>query len=168
MLLALIFSCSSSPAPAPAPEAHEAAEAHEAHEAHEAAEAGSPKVNLGKAPDQAAAVAIDAILAQAASYEGKAVTVRAPVAAVCQKKGCWHKLGTADPNVTVMCKDKEYEVFLPMDAGGKTAVVSGIFHTETVSVEEARHYAEDEGKDPASVTAPLTQYSIDVDGVALL
>ena len=165
MLFLLALACST-----PAPVATEVAaapekvEPHEAHEGHEAA----LKVALGKAPDEALAVSIDDVIAKAAEFEGKVVVVKAQVAAVCQKKGCWHRLGTANPDVTVMVKDKEYEVFLPLGATGKSAIVSGIFHTETLGVDEAKHYAEDAGKDPATVTGPVTQFAIDVDGVKLM
>ena len=108
-------------------------------------------MNFGKPPDEAAAISLDEVLANAAAWEGKSVVVKAGIAVVCAKKGCWHRLATANPDVTVMCKDKEYEVFLPLDAAGKTAVVAGVFHQEVLSIEDAKHFAEDAGKDPATV-----------------
>ena len=173
MLVAVFLACSS-PAPTPAPAPAADPQAHEGHEAMEKEEAGEkdegvrPAMNLGKEPDVTAAVSIDEVLAKSADYEGKAVVVKGPVTAVCQEKGCWHRLGTADPNVTVLVKDKEYEVFLPMDSAGKTAVVSGIFHHEELSLEHARHLAMDAGKDPNTITAPVKEYTIDVDGVKFI
>ena len=57
---------------------------------------------------------------------------------------------------------------LSFDAEGKTAVVSGVFAQETLSLADAKHFAEDAGKDPATVTEPLTQYSIELAGVTFL
>ncbi len=163
MFFSLIFACATPEAPAPAPPA-----AAPAAEPAPAGAAVNPNVNLGPAPDVAAAIGIDEVLANAAQYEGKPVVVKATVTTVCQKKGCWHRLGTANPDITVMCKDKEYEIFLPFDAEGKTAVVSGVFAQETLSLADAKHFAEDAGKDPATVTEPLTQYSIELAGVTFL
>jgi hypothetical protein len=163
-----LLACASNPAEAPTVAPAPAAPAAPAPATPAPAAPVNDKVNLGPAPDATAAIGIDEVIAHAADYEGKPVVVKAPVASVCQKKGCWHRLGTADPAVTVMCKDKEYEIFLPFDAAGKTAVVAGTFRTETVSVEDARHFAEDAGKDPATITGPVTEYSIELDGVAFL
>ncbi len=158
MLVALLYACNADAPPAAEPAPVAAA----------APEAPATLVNLGTSPDEALAVSLDEVLANAGAWEGKSVVVKAGIATVCQKKGCWHRLATANPDVTVMCKDKEYEVFLPLDAAGKTAVVAGVFHQEVLSIEDAKHFAEDAGKDPATVTAPVTQYAIDLVGVKLL
>ena len=158
MLLLLAFACSNAPsasgaAPAPA-----------------AAPAAAPPVQtvLGAEVDLAAAVPVDDVIAAAATWSGKPVTVKGTVKEVCQKKGCWHTLATKDPAVNVLVKDKEYGIFLPFDSAGRTAVVKGTFTVELLPVDEARHYAEDAGRDPSTITAPVPSYLMDADGVRLL
>ena len=59
-------------------------------------------------------------------------------------------------------------VFRPGLFAGRTAIVKGTFSKAVMPLEEAKHYAEDAGKDPATVTeAPIT-YSIDAAGVILM
>jgi hypothetical protein len=86
---------------------------------------------------------------------------------VCQVKGCWMTM-TVDDSRTMHVSFKDYGFFVPKDIDGKEAVIEGYAHIETMSVEELRHYAEDEGKTPeeiAAITEPETNFSFVADGV---
>ena len=167
MLLALILACAAETAPTPAPVAPAEEAAEEAH-AEAAGESGASNVAYGEAVDVSTAVSVDAVIAAADTYNGKPVTVTGTVKSVCQKKGCWHTIATADPNVDVMVKDKAYGIFLPFDAAGKKVAVKGTFSVEILPLEEARHYASDAGKDPNTITEAPKTFLMDADGVALL
>ena len=132
-----------------------------------AAEAPKPvdNVNLGDPVDSAGVLPIDTVLASAGDYNGKDVVVEGTVKEVCQKKGCWHTIATASPDVAVMVKDKEYKIFLPKDSAGKKVHLKGNFAMVETPEEEARHYAEDAGKDPSTIVGPQKGYAIDVAGV---
>lgn len=164
MLLALMLACATpapttTPAEAPAPAAPAEAPA---------AEAPAQNIAYGEAVDETAAVTVDAVIAAADTYNGKPVTVTGTVKEVCQKKGCWHTIATNDPNVDVMVKDKAYGIFLPFDAAGKKVAVKGTFSVEVLPLEEARHYAQDAGKDPNTITEAPKTFLMDADGVKLL
>lgn len=159
MLLLLALACSS-PQPEVTPPAPPAAEPAPA------PEVPVSNVNLGDAAfDDSAVVPIDTIVKDAATWDGKDVVVDAVVKEVCQKKGCWHTLATADPAVSVMVKDKEYAIFLPKDSAGKKVHVHGTFAVSELPEAEARHYAEDAGRDPSTIVGPQKTFTLDVAGV---
>lgn len=91
----------------------------------------------------------------------------AEVSKVCQAKGCWMTLNTANGE-EVMVKFKDYGFFVPKDISGKDVVINGNLFVEEVSVEDQRHLAKDEGKSQeeiASITAPKKSYGFLADGV---
>ncbi len=100
------------------------------------------------------------------------VTVEATVESVCQAKGCWMNLyedGSEDKMFFV--KFKDYGFFMPMDIAGRKVVVQGKAYKELTSVDELRHYAEDEGKteeEVAAITEPVEEYKFMATGVRLL
>jgi hypothetical protein len=71
-------------------------------------------------------------------------------------------------NLTVRFKD--YGFFVPMDATGKKAVVSGYVKVDTLTVDWLKHKAQDAGKSQAhidSITEPRVEYSFMANGVAI-
>lgn len=163
MLLALLFACSPAAppavtAPAAAPPAPVA----------EAPAAPAWHVALGEAFTATDVVSVDKVVADPAAWDGKDLVVEGVVKEVCQKKGCWHTIATADPAVNVMVKDKDYKIFLPKDAGGKKVYVKGTFAVAELPEAEARHYAEDAGRDPSAIVGPQKTFAIDVAGVQFL
>ena len=63
---------------------------------------------------------------------------------------------------------KEYAFFVPKDIVGKTVVINGWAHRETVPVSDLQHYAQDAGKsaqEVAAITKPEQQYTFEADGV---
>ncbi|MDP2313806.1 MAG: DUF4920 domain-containing protein [Pseudomonadota bacterium] len=161
MLLALLLACSPSTPPSPL-----AAEAPVAPaEAPAPAAAPAWHVALGEAFTPTDIVPVDQIVADPAKFDGKELVLEGVVKEVCQKKGCWHTIATSDPAVNVMAKDKEYKIFRPKDAGGKKVLVKGTFAVAELPEAEARHYAEDAGRDPSAIVGPQKTFTIDVAGV---
>lgn len=132
-------------------------------------EAPSPgMVALGGPVDTTNAIPADQVVAEADKLSGREITLTGTVREVCQKKGCWHTVTTADPNTSIMVKDKEYAIFLPKDCAGKNIAIQGVFTVEAISEDEARHYAEDAGRDPSKIVGPQRTYLMDASGVKFL
>jgi hypothetical protein len=110
-------------------------------------------------------LSVDDLLDSPADWDGKTVVVEAEVDAVCQMKGCWMTFTSNDDKVRISFKD--YGFFVPMDLGGRTVRVEGIFAITEVSVDEARHYLEDEGRheEALAITEPERTYEIVATGV---
>lgn len=123
---------------------------------------------VGAAFDAGTPVPVDTLIASPEAYNGKPVVVEGTVKEVCQKKGCWHTIATSNPAVDVMVKDKEYKIFLPKDSAGHKVLVQGDFAVGEIPEDEARHYAEDAGRDPSTIVGPQKRYMLDVAGVKFL
>ena len=115
------------------------------------------------------ALAPEALLTALKTSDSLETTLEAPIAAVCQTKGCWMDLDMGNgQNLTVRFKD--YGFFVPMDATGKKAVVSGYVKVDTLTVDWLKHKAQDAGKSQAhidSITEPRVEYSFMANGVAI-
>ena len=107
------------------------------------------------------------LLSESADQNGKTVVVEGTVASVCKNKGCWMTLQHEGKEMRVRFKD--YAFFVPKDCEGKTARVEGVFAIEMVSVADARHYLEDEGKleEAKKITEPVESYTFMASGVTL-
>lgn len=89
---------------------------------------------------------------------------------VCQAKGCWMKV-KLESNDEVFVRFKDYGFFVPKDAAGKKVVMNGAAFFEEMSVEDQRHYAEDEGASEdelAQITAPKKTLRFEADGVLIV
>ncbi|MFP9099305.1 DUF4920 domain-containing protein [Flavobacterium sp. RHBU_24] len=97
------------------------------------------------------------------------VKFKTKIADVCKKKGCWMALELPGTE-SAFVRFKDYGFFVPLNATGEEAVVSGkAFVTET-SVDELKHYAKDGGKSAAEIakiTAPKVEYGFLADGVLI-
>ena len=100
-------------------------------------------------------------------FTGKTVRLSGPITAVCQTKGCGMHLGSQTP--PVMVKFKDYAFFVPKDASGRTAIVEGTMTMKQETVEQTRHYLEDEGKteEAAKVTEGRKLFHFVACGVAI-
>ena len=88
---------------------------------------------------------------------------------VCQSKGCWMKV-QLESNDEVFVRFKDYGFFVPKDAAGKKVAMNGFAFFEEMSVEDQRHYAEDEGASEdelAQITAPKKTLRFEADGVLI-
>lgn len=101
-------------------------------------------------------------------FEGKVVGT---VESVCQAKGCWINVVDDKTDREMFVKFKDYGFFMPKDCSGKTVVLRGEAYEEETSVDELRHYAEDEGasaEDIAAITEPVKELKFMADGVLLM
>lgn len=172
-----------------APEAPEAAEKPEAKEKPEVAEkpetAKKPEVVVKTAKEVTVDYAAfgDKILADKALTKeqmyGKyknlkagdtvALKFKTKIKDVCQKKGCWMSLQLPDEKESFV-KFKDYAFFVPLNAAGQDAVVSGKAFVSEISVAQLRHYAKDGGKSEAEInkiTQPEKTYGFLADGVLI-
>ena len=77
--------------------------------------------------------------------------------------------GPTDQSVFV--KFKDYGFFMPLDLAGSEVIVQGKAYKEVTSVDELRHYAEDEGlsaEEIAKITEPEEELKFMADGVIIL
>ncbi len=96
--------------------------------------------------------------------------VRAVVKEACTQKGCWMILDMGNGK-EMRVSFKDYGFFVPTEGmEGRTVVVDGYAYTDTISVENLRHFAED-AKKSASEIAAITQPEIGMgftaDGVII-
>lgn len=92
------------------------------------------------------------------------VKVVGTVDKVCQAKGCWMTMnvGQAEPmHVTF----KDYSFFVPKNINGKEAVIEGYVRREVLTVDQLKHYAEDEGKSQEEINA-ITEDKVTLSFVA--
>ena len=90
------------------------------------------------------------------------------VKAVCASKGCWMRLDMGEDEA--MVKFKDYGFFMPKDIEGDEVVVEGLAFVEEMSVDEQRHYAEDEGlseEEVMAITEAKRTLSVVSNGVLL-
>ncbi len=107
----------------------------------------------------------------AALKEGDTIDVkfRSNIKSVCQKKGCWMNMDLNDKNEAFV-KFKDYGFFMPKNASGSQAIVSGKAFISVETVAELKHYAKDAGKSQAaidSILVPKTNYSFMANGVLI-
>jgi hypothetical protein len=96
--------------------------------------------------------------------------VKGTVSSVCQKKGCWMTMDLGHGQ-SMRITFKDYGFFVPKDCAGRTTIIEGVARKQVISVEEQRHYAEDEGKSAAEIemiTQPKTEITFEARGVLLL
>lgn len=92
------------------------------------------------------------------------------VHSVCKSKGCWMELELPGEEEDVMVKFKDYGFFVPKDIEEKEVVIHGKAFVAEVSVEEQRHYAEDDGRSVAEIariTTAKRSLSFLADGVLI-
>ena len=106
-----------------------------------------------------------------AKFDGNAMDVKlsANIMEVCAKKGCWMMLNLGeDKEMRVTFKD--YEFFVPKDAGTKLAIIEGVATMDTTTVEELKHYlsdAEATQEEIDAVTEPEFNYAFEATGVII-
>ncbi len=103
------------------------------------------------------------------SVEG--VKVEGMVEAVCQTKGCWMNIEGGEGNEDLFVQFEDYGFFMPKDIAGRKVVMEGRAYRAVTTVDELRHFAEDEGKSEeeiAAITEPLEELKFMATGVVLL
>lgn len=121
---------------------------------------------LAKVKNEEDAAELD--LGEGNMVKAVATKVEGEVSEVCKKAGCWLKLATEDGQEIFITTNHEF--FVPVDIVGKTVVVDGQAYKSVTTVEELRHYAEDEGQSPeemAKITEPITEYKLLAKGLVI-
>ena len=115
------------------------------------------------------AVALTELESKLKGQDSLAIKLVGKITDVCQKKGCWMMMDLGN-NKTIRVTFKDYAFFVPKDAAGKTAVIDGFAYTDTVSVAQLKHYAEDAKKSKEeieAITAPEINTSFEAKGVLI-
>lgn len=112
-------------------------------------------------------VTIQDVLAKPELYDGKSIRLGGTIGSVCQKKGCWMRVGEAGSDVFVRFKD--YGFFMPLDSAGAEVVMEGVFKVTELSVAQQQHYLEDAKKfdEAKKVTQPKKEFSFMAQGVGM-
>lgn len=113
---------------------------------------GSPVGQIGEV------MRLSEVIDREGEFLDRQVYVSARVAKVCQRKGCFFVAQDGDAVARVTFVD--YSFFVPTDSGGKDVTIVGTLGKATLSEEQVRHYARDEGGNADTVTGPRTEYSI--------
>lgn len=131
--------------------------------------------HFGEIINEEGTIAYEALLSKLeASTEDKVpVKVKGNVESVCQAKGCWMNIVSNQEGVEqeMFVKFKDYGFFMPKDIAGKEVIMDGYAFKEVTSVDELRHYAEDEGKSEeeiAAITEPKEELKFMASGVILV
>jgi len=130
----------------------------------------NPEGYYGRVIEAEGATSIDEFAKMMDGKDSLQVKLLAVAEDVCQKKGCWMKVKTADGNM-MRIKFKDYGFFVPKDITGKEVVFEGVAFRDTTSVDDLRHYAEDGGKtaeEIAAITQPEINTSFIADGVVIV
>ncbi|HEX8515204.1 MAG TPA: DUF4920 domain-containing protein [Bacteroidia bacterium] len=124
---------------------------------------------FGDSITQDGAIPSTELAAQMQGKDSMKVKLTGTINEVCQKKGCWMTMNIGNDK-TMQVKFKDYAFFVPKDANGKTVTIEGVAFTDTTSVAELQHYAEDGGKSKeeiAKITEPEISISFEASGVIL-
>lgn len=152
-------------------------EAHEAHANHEEGEEGAENAaagdgkHFGKEINSDGAITYAALLSKMEGQESVEVKVEGLVDAVCQTKGCWMNIAGGEGQENLFVQFEDYGFFMPKDIAGRKVVMEGKAYREVTTVEELKHFAEDEGKSAkeiAAITEPLEELKFMATGVLLL
>jgi len=137
------------------------------------AEAAVDSLHFGEMITPDGAITMDELLVKLADSDSVATKVRGLVTSVCQVKGCWMtvKSSTAEDAPEVFVQFKDYEFFMPFGLAGTEVVMDGYAYRSITSVEELRHYAEDEGQSAeeiAAITEPEEELKFLASGVVIV
>ena len=123
--------------------------------------------HFGREINDKKAIQASALPAKMGDQQEMAAKVTGTVESVCQVKGCWMKVKTANGE-TMRVMFKDYAFFVPKDITGKTVVFEGEAQMKTVPVEHLQHYAKDAGKSDEEIdkiTEPKKELTFIADGV---
>ncbi|MEQ9187642.1 MAG: DUF4920 domain-containing protein [Cryomorphaceae bacterium] len=122
---------------------------------------------FGASIDEAGAVDVNEAPNKITGVDSVNLKVKGVVAKVCQAKGCWMTMEYGEGE-SMHVSFRDYGFFVPKNIDGKEAVIDGTLYMETTSVEDLKHYAEDEGlseEEIAAITEPETRLTFVADGV---
>lgn len=117
----------------------------------------------GAAISEGTPISLASAIEKLESQSSAIVLVSAKVGSVCEKKGCWMALTTADNEMRVTFKD--YGFFVPFNIVGKTVTVEGKLEKIQMSLEESKHMVKDGGGNPDDVSEAISEYRMVASGV---
>ncbi|MET4073067.1 DUF4920 domain-containing protein [Hymenobacter sp. UYCo722] len=129
-----------------------------------------PGQTYGAAVTSAGALPMSALPVALGQRDSAQVKLVGKASAVCQARGCWMTLPTADGQ-EMRVRFRDYGFFVPKDLSGHEVVVSGWAYRSTVPKNELQHYAQDAGKtdqEIAAITQDEQQLTFLADGVRVL
>ena len=125
---------------------------------------------FGEEIDDAGAIDVSELYAQLESFDSVKVKFATTIIETCTRKGCWMTV-ELEEGKDMMVRFKDYGFFVPLEGmGGKATIFEGYAYTETVSVEDLQHYADDAGKDSteiAEITEPEVALTFLASGVII-
>ena len=107
------------------------------------------------------------IYADTTSYSGKNVVLKGNMSEICRSGGCWTVLSDGTNSIRALTLHK-FIMPKDMDITGKVAVVEGVFSIKEITEEQAKHFAEESGKVPSTVTGPQKMYRVVATGIKIL
>ncbi|MEM0996850.1 MAG: DUF4920 domain-containing protein [Bacteroidota bacterium] len=125
--------------------------------------------NFGAAVSAEGATDVGQLSTEMGEEDSVQIKLTGVVKAVCQARGCWMTL-PLDGEKELMVKFKDYGFFVPRNSANKKATIEGWAYKEVVSVDELRHYAEDEGlptEEIEKITEPKERLTFMADGVII-
>jgi Domain of unknown function (DUF4920) len=127
--------------------------------------------NFGEKFDTKGALTYDQAYKKLGVGEKLETKVMGTVESVCQAKGCWMTVQSAEGRDPLFVKFKNYGFFMPKDLSGQKVVMNGIIFKESTSVEMLQHLAEDAGKTQAEIEAiksPKEEMKFTASGVVVV
>lgn len=127
----------------------------------------TPGQTYGAVVTPAGALPMSALPTALGTRDSAQVKLTGKASAVCQAKGCWMTLPTANGQ-QMRVRFRDYAFFVPKDLSGHEVVVSGWAYRSTVPKAELQHYAKDAGKSEqeiAAIHADEQQLTFLADGV---
>ncbi|MCF8237891.1 MAG: DUF4920 domain-containing protein [Saprospiraceae bacterium] len=136
-------------------------------------DAAVDSLHFGEVITPDGAITMDELLVRLNESDSVATKVRGLVTSVCQVKGCWMtmKAPTSEEAPEIFVQFKDYEFFMPFGLAGSEVVIDGYAYRDITSVEELRHYAEDEGlpaEEIAAITEPEEELKFMANGVVIV
>ncbi|MGM0589185.1 MAG: DUF4920 domain-containing protein [Bacteroidota bacterium] len=104
-------------------------------------------------------VPLEDLVNGASQFADQTVTTKGTIKKVCQKKGCFFIMETAD-NQQIRISFKDYGFFIPTNTAGSTVRLNGTFTVKKISEDDAQHYARDMGDDPESIEGPQHEFGL--------
>jgi hypothetical protein len=104
-------------------------------------------------------VALNTLVGESEQYADQTITTEGTIKKVCQKKGCFFIMETAD-NQQVRISFKDYGFFIPTNTAGSKVKLNGVFTVKEISEKDAKHYAKDMGDDPESIEGAQKEYGL--------
>lgn len=125
---------------------------------------------FGEKIDETGAIGTEELYAQLENSDSIQVKLATTINETCTKKGCWMTVDLGEGK-EMMVRFKDYGFFVPLEGmEGKSTVFEGFAFTDSVSVEELQHYAEDAGEDSAAIAAitePEITLAFEASGVII-